>query len=595
MARPSLVEGEPGAMTEVSFTTRIASKNYFFDRFSMGCEANVEVSENRIERPMRLNFQRVASVSLSRVHSIALFRVRSLEVLIIGSTRSLPICIRNTDLADSSNLGRIESELRRSISNLPNGVSIFGRIDQRSHLLNRLCSLPWFTLGVVAVLALIHGLVNSPIGPHTPEERTRSGALVSGLVASGDWFRLVTAMLLHIDWSHWIQNSIHCLGVGWIVEASIGPKRLGLLVFTTGVLGNLAVQILNTFVDESQVHVEIGSSGAVWGVLGAVSILSVSRRQDFPVGFRSPWPVWIVLALSIYAQRTEVSQVVTAHLVGGLTGVILMMGSIRGNRRLPLVSNAQLTPVAVIAGSVVILSIGMAIRNDQLFGSKPYFSLVRDQLASSDVSDETRDYAARVIASTASAPTELLQFALETMEQLVVENPATQFRVTLAVLYYRAGELHRAAEITRNLYRAEPEQPLGSLLSQLYQSLIEERWYGANGSALEVLSGVRVDVSTSEYGGGLVFETTLSSETTATMAMHGILLRDRELYGLIEMIMQPGTNSRQCVFHSVRLGGRRVREMSVRPVWIGEIASGTVGDDTICRLERNLGELEHLE
>ncbi|MCH7866562.1 MAG: rhomboid family intramembrane serine protease [Myxococcales bacterium] len=575
---------------------QIASQNFFFDDVSKACKVYVEIYEDRLELPMRFNFQRSTSVSLSQIHSLVFLRRRFFEVLIVGSMRSTPVCIRSGDLTNPAALELLSAELLRYVSKQPGGASMLHRIDRRSLFFERLLKFPWFSVGLVALFGLIHWFVSNRVDSHGLEGQLRYGAFVAGLVASGEVFRLVAANFLHIDLSHLLQNSMVCLVLGWIVEASIGPRRLALMLFLSGVAGYSAVLLLNLSCEESQVFISMGSSAAVWGLGGAYAFLSLRRRNDFPVGFRSPWPFWILLVSQVYAQGLLSDQVVMAHLVGGLTGLIFLIGAARGSRRVPLPKNSKLTPAVVIVAGIAMLAAGLAIRNNGLSGTRPYIILIHDRLALPNISDEARHYYSWVLATSASAPKRSLQLALDKMEDLLAGDPGFPLQETLATLYYRVGIPQRAVSITRALWRTAPTPRLGSQLTRFYQSAIdaEEHVAGDPDFEPEAIAETRIELSAPEYGGGLQFETILPHSISEPVVVHGLMYRDGELDGLIEIMLETDMVIRQCLFPETKRESRQHSETIVRAVWLGRIEPGALGDATICRLQRMLPEFKHL-
>ena len=102
----------------------------------------------------------------------------------------------------------------------------------------------------------------------------RMGAMVPGLVAEGEYWRLVTAMFLHVGIRHIAFNSLALLIFGSLVEESLGRGRLVAVYLVTGFCANAV-----SFAFGDPVRVAAGASGAVFGLLGAWLVYNLRRRS----------------------------------------------------------------------------------------------------------------------------------------------------------------------------------------------------------------------------------------------------------------------------------------------------------------------------
>ncbi len=90
----------------------------------------------------------------------------------------------------------------------------------------------------------------------------RAGALDSRLVASGDWWRLLTCVFVHIGVIHFLFNIYAFLSVSSFLEAEVGPARYLALFLFSGVSGSAVSYLLHARV------VSAGASGAIFGLIG---------------------------------------------------------------------------------------------------------------------------------------------------------------------------------------------------------------------------------------------------------------------------------------------------------------------------------------
>ena len=101
-------------------------------------------------------------------------------------------------------------------------------------------------------------------------------AMQGGAVAvDGETYRLVTSAFLHTGLTHLAFNMIALWFVGAAVEARLGRWRY-LVVYLMSALGG---SVLSYAVD-TPLQTSVGASGAVFGVFGALFVLSVRLRFD---------------------------------------------------------------------------------------------------------------------------------------------------------------------------------------------------------------------------------------------------------------------------------------------------------------------------
>ncbi len=99
----------------------------------------------------------------------------------------------------------------------------------------------------------------------------RSGALDSGLVAAGQWWRLLTCVFVHIGLFHILFNIFALLSVSSFLEEELGPARYFSLFLLTGLGGSIASDLLHVRV------LSAGASGAIFGLIG-FSIIYFRRQ-----------------------------------------------------------------------------------------------------------------------------------------------------------------------------------------------------------------------------------------------------------------------------------------------------------------------------
>jgi rhomboid protease GluP len=97
----------------------------------------------------------------------------------------------------------------------------------------------------------------------------RWGADVALLVNDGEWWRLFSALFIHVGIIHLAFNSYALVFIGPILEELLGRDKFLVLYVTTGVFGFI---LSNGYYDPRVPTA--GASGAVFGLIGAAIILS---------------------------------------------------------------------------------------------------------------------------------------------------------------------------------------------------------------------------------------------------------------------------------------------------------------------------------
>lgn len=174
---------------------------------------------------------------------------------------------------------------------------------------------PAATITVVALLGVFHALTVA--GLYVSRAVWMSeGSAQAGLIVKGEWWRVVTALTLHVDVTHVLGNMV--IGgffVVWLCR-ELGTGLGWLSILGSGALGNL----INAYV-QSPMHNAVGASTAVFGTIGLLSALRMRDAQDGGKGVLLPLMAGIILMalLGTGGERTDVG----AHLFGLVAGLVL--------------------------------------------------------------------------------------------------------------------------------------------------------------------------------------------------------------------------------------------------------------------------------
>ncbi|MBE3555445.1 MAG: rhomboid family intramembrane serine protease, partial [Thermicanus sp.] len=138
-------------------------------------------------------------------------------------------------------------------------------------------SQPLWTYVLVAINLLVFLWLTVNGGSENPETLIRFGAKYNPAIKAGEWWRLITSIFLHSGFFHVALNSIALYYLGLLVERMYGRARFLLIYFLAGLLGSVASFLYSD-------AVSVGSSGAIYGLFGALLFFGMRRRDLF---FRS--------------------------------------------------------------------------------------------------------------------------------------------------------------------------------------------------------------------------------------------------------------------------------------------------------------------
>lgn len=115
------------------------------------------------------------------------------------------------------------------------------------------------------------------------------GANVSALVRSGQWWRLVASMFLHIGIFHVLLNGWALYQLGMLYETWMGSRAMVVTYFTAGIAGSVASVVWTR-------GLSAGASGAIFGLLGGLIVVLLRHRHRL-----RPQAKWLLAQLAGWA------------------------------------------------------------------------------------------------------------------------------------------------------------------------------------------------------------------------------------------------------------------------------------------------------
>lgn len=174
------------------------------------------------------------------------------------------------------------------------------------------------------------------------------GAMVPILVAGGEWWRLLTAMFLHVGVLHLALNSFGLYLFGSLVEQALGTGRMLTLYFVTGFCASVV-----SFAFGPVGVAAVGASGAVFGMLGAWLAYNLRRRSLSMARANVQWALMLIGINLVFG--LSVPGIDNLAHVGGLAaGVVGGLGIEGVGRRRGRTVSAAVTIAALVAGAVAL-------------------------------------------------------------------------------------------------------------------------------------------------------------------------------------------------------------------------------------------------
>jgi len=176
------------------------------------------------------------------------------------------------------------------------------------------------TLTLIVAFAAIFVWQLSSGGLLSEEGVIASGALVRDRVMQGEWWRVLSATVLHGSPGHLFGNAISLYILGMASEHAYGTRPMLLIYLASAVAGS----VLSVAASPGP---SVGASGAIFGLMGAVIVLFWKHHHELLVRDKR-----IGIVIAVWALLTVGSGLMTpmidnaAHIGGLLGGMAVSLG-----------------------------------------------------------------------------------------------------------------------------------------------------------------------------------------------------------------------------------------------------------------------------
>lgn len=194
------------------------------------------------------------------------------------------------------------------------------------------------------VLSALPALLSGNIYDADSLSLIRLGANVQELVESGEYFRLLTA-ILHGGIIHLFFNMYALYSIGNFIETYFGRSKYFAVFIITGIVGSLTSYLFTR-------GFSVGASGAVFGLLGLLLAQKLKRKvyyAELPIDTRS---ILIIVGINLLLGFTIPNVDNAAHIGGLISGTLL--GLLLNHENAPI-QKPLLTKVLLIISSVLVI------------------------------------------------------------------------------------------------------------------------------------------------------------------------------------------------------------------------------------------------
>jgi rhomboid protease GluP len=183
------------------------------------------------------------------------------------------------------------------------------------------------------------------------------GAVQSGLMLKGEWWRAVTALCLHTSGAHLLGNLVFGTVFLMLLSQVTGAGVAALTMITAGAAGN----VLSALVRSSE-YTSIGASTAIFAGIGLLAALQQAKREHFASSALRNWtPVAGGLALLTFLGLSGENTDILAHVLGFGSGIAVGWVLAKRNRDWTVDQGLQRKCAGIAAAVMVFAWVAAAI------------------------------------------------------------------------------------------------------------------------------------------------------------------------------------------------------------------------------------------
>tara|TARA_Y100000996_G_scaffold415486_1_gene410516 strand:+ start:2563 stop:3267 length:705 start_codon:yes stop_codon:yes gene_type:complete len=176
---------------------------------------------------------------------------------------------------------------------------------------------------ILLVINIFIWLVLEALGSSSNPETLRDfGAITYIDIRTGQYWRYISAIFLHIGIMHLIVNSISLFILGSLLERLLGSSKFIIVYITSGIGGSaLSYSMISPWA------VGAGASGAIFGCLGALGVFFLLNKKSLGRGGKENFNAVLIMAIINFGFGFAFAGIDNwAHLGGFISGAIISAG-----------------------------------------------------------------------------------------------------------------------------------------------------------------------------------------------------------------------------------------------------------------------------
>ena len=202
---------------------------------------------------------------------------------------------------------------------------------ERSPVLT-LRTFPWITAALIAANVVYFIILSVKGDPLDGEFMFRMGASYAPAIFSGhEYWRLVSAMFMHFGLAHLLSNMLYLILVGYRLEREQGHIRFLLLYFISGLIASVASALYYWLTKQDAVCA--GASGAVYGLIGAMLVLTIRNRGKGAIRVSIPRMAFLIMFI-VWSSTASEGVDAVAHVAGLAAGALLGLVLLRSQKQI---------------------------------------------------------------------------------------------------------------------------------------------------------------------------------------------------------------------------------------------------------------------
>ncbi|RRD95134.1 rhomboid family intramembrane serine protease [Clostridiales bacterium COT073_COT-073] len=199
-------------------------------------------------------------------------------------------------------------------------VEILSRHQVTGYVMGNTGSKYYLSYGLILINGLMWLITEILGGSLQTEVLLQMGAMNVLLVLNGEWYRLLTAMFLHIGITHLVMNSAGIYIFGSRLEKQISAGEMLIIYLLGGLVGNI-VSFGYHFWNGDFYVVAAGASGGVYALMGA--LLSIAYLTKKKAGGLDAYAIFLYFLIGLIGSVIDIQIDLAAHLGGFAVGLLL--------------------------------------------------------------------------------------------------------------------------------------------------------------------------------------------------------------------------------------------------------------------------------